>query len=144
MTTFNHKNIEIRFAETSGQFTATFGTPPKFQRATSLAAMKKKIDASLAETFEPFEALRERRHGDPATPNLVQVRIVGKQKYGRAQRGGFVDENGHIYGSRELLPNTQEARNLSAALDAANAAYSAARSACNDARNAIPYIKFEE
>lgn len=115
MTTFTHKNTEITLSE-RGDFTATVSG--KFVRASSLDAMKKRIDKAAEETFEPFYALRDRSHRDGKdAPDLVRIKIVRKEKPGRSRwdKGGFVDEAGQVYQSRSLLPDTQDARSAHAA-----------------------------
>lgn len=141
MANFAHKGIEIVLDERYGDFDAVLNG--KKVSAQSLPAMKKKIDAALAENFQPFVALRPRKYNDPEGTELFPVKIIRKEKdeRGRYGRGGFIAEDGTKYRDH-LLPDTQEARTLYAAYLKAETEYSAADKKRRVTREAIPYIKF--
>lgn len=146
MATFNHKGIEIEFDDGLGIFRAKISG--KAERAPSLDAMQKKIDKAAEEAFEPFFALRRKSHSDPKNaPTLVKIRIIRKDKGGRGRyernNWGFADEAGKLYRNETLLPDTQEARQLFAACEAAEEELIKAERARSQAREALPYIKFE-
>ena len=73
---YEHKGTKIQFSEQSAEFTALIAG--KVVRATSLASIKKKIEA--ANTFQPFNALREVTWSDKTKANYIEVRVVGIQK----------------------------------------------------------------
>ena len=108
--TYEHKGVTITFEPSRGDFTAPIGG--KTVRASSLDAMKKRVDESAKLKFEPFKALRY------SSDTLVVVDVTGMGKesigYHRGSPNFMLDyqDHGRVRQSsaREVTPDTPEAR----------------------------------
>ncbi len=84
---YEHKGVKIAFDANRAAFSATIGG--KMKRSSSLAAIKKGIDAHLANAFVPFQALRRPNWTDRTEANYVTVTVSGISK--RAGRGAQLE-----------------------------------------------------
>lgn len=111
---YEHKGTTITFDTLRGDFTATAGTPPKFMRAPSVEAMRRKIDKLLAEssksTFTPFTGiglrLIEAGYRGEITekqnpPKIERTKMTGIRKDPRrGRRGGYLGEGDAVFLSK--------------------------------------------
>lgn len=77
---YEHKGTSIKFSEKSGEFMATVG--PRLRHFPSLAAARKAIEAHIAEAFEPFQGLVNRRSDKKKgeSPHFEAVTVIGIEK----------------------------------------------------------------
>jgi len=103
-TIYSHGGVEITFNAGSASFTATIAG--KRQRASSLSAMKARIDKA-AGAMEPFDGLVW-RHGA-----LSRVRIVGVTSGRKWKASLWVDDAGrehaYVHPASEIAALTQYA-----------------------------------
>lgn len=106
-----HRGIAITMNERTGAFSAKING--ENESRTSLAALKKAIDKSLATDFVPFSAYRDRSYeerklpeGD--VPGMIKIKVVNATENKRAsywEKHKFVTEDGRTLTNAVLADN---------------------------------------
>ena len=141
--TWQHRGVSITFDTARAIFLATIDGKP--QRAPSLDAIKKKIEAAVNNAFTPWRGLSVSYYGAA----FREVEVVGIAKGRKEWLVRYLDRDGRRSEGNEsaIVEDTPENRSLVAAMVAAHKTLEAEKDRLGqikeDARKAIPFKRVE-